>query len=268
MAGKFMQRLFRNKAAYFLALSLLLPAVTPSTGVAETIRDCDACPELVQQPVGTAIGKTLVTKAQFAFFAKETGFKSEGGCTVHSGAGWRLEAAANWESPGFEQAEDHPVVCVTWLDAVAYAEWLTEKTGKPYRLLTFAESDAIAHPGGATFPWGEKLGDVCTQANIADMNYRKAFPNEKRKTFACDDHYSHTSPVTAFPPTAEGFHDVVGNAWEWTNDCMKGDCSNAVFRGGGWDVPNAERLKIGNSFGGRVLLRNFVIGLRVMRDRS
>lgn len=257
----------RGKALLtFLTFAVFLQGT--GADAAETVRDCDNCPELIERDDGMAVGKTLVTRAQFTAFAEETGFTPEGGCTVNNGVNWRLDPAATWKTPGFEQADDHPVVCVTWLDAVAYAEWLTEKTGKPYRLLTFAESDAIAHPGGATFPWGEKLGDVCRRANMADESYLRAFPDEKRKTFACDDTYAHTSPVSAFPPTSEGFHDVVGNTWQWTNDCLKGDCSNAVFRGGGWNVPVAERLKIGNSFADRIVLRNFVIGLRVLRDRS
>jgi formylglycine-generating enzyme len=250
------------------AVIVAMVSLAPAAGAADIVKDCAECPELVVGGSGKAIGQTLVTRKQFEAFAVDTGFSPKEGCLINDGANWSLDAAATWRSPGYEQTDDHPVVCVTWLDAVAYTDWLSEKTGKPYRLPTFAESDAIAHPDKTKYPWGKKAGNICARANLADQSYGKVFVKDTREMVRCDDKYTYTSPVKAFPPTSEGYYDAAGNVWQWTSDCLKGDCSNAVFRGGGWNDPEIKRLEIGNSFADRIVLRNFVIGLRVMREEN
>lgn len=247
---------------------LAMVSWTTTTSAAEIIKDCSDCPELIARKDGTAIGQTLVTRKQFAAFAQDTDFVAKGGCLLNDGVNWNNDDKASWQSPGFEQTDDHPVVCISWLDAVAYADWLTKKTGKPYRLLTFAESDAMAHPNKTKYPWGKKLGNVCARGNIADGSYKKVFAKDPRPVVHCSDKYVYTSPVKAFPPTSEGFYDVAGNVWQWTNDCLKGDCSNAVFRGGGWNDPETKRFGLGDSWADRIILKNFVIGTRVMRDKN
>lgn len=231
-----------------------------------TIQDCEGCPELVTLPSGLIIGATLVTVDQFARFADDTGFEGKG-CTLFDAGKPSLDPDADWRNPGFEQTGDHPVVCVNWLEATAYADWLSEKTGQSYRLPTLEESQEAAAGGtSSTFFWGEDPNEACAHASVAEANYKAQYPTDPRNILTCDDGYTYTSPVKAFPPNAYGVYDAVGNAWQWTNSCLNGDCANAVMRGGGWNVPNPKYFKISESFGDRILLRNHILGFRVMRD--
>jgi formylglycine-generating enzyme required for sulfatase activity len=94
---------------------------------------------MVALPRGFLMSRSPVTRAEFQVFAAETGFAQPNwGC--------------KWNAAGIAQEDDHPVVCVSWLDATAYAEWLTESTGHPYRLPSFEESAAAA--AGATSRFG------------------------------------------------------------------------------------------------------------------
>jgi formylglycine-generating enzyme required for sulfatase activity len=250
-----------------LGLAVSLPASAQAPGP-EITSDCDGCPELVPMPDGSGdIGRFTVTRDQFAAFAEDTGFKQDGTCVTGFNGQWGNDPTATWENPGFEQQGNHPVVCVTWLDATAYVDWLSEKTGKSYRLPTLEESTAAASAGSdGPFPWGADEADICEHGNVADLAYAAGQPDDPAPNLACDDHYVFTSPVDAFPPNAAGIYDGIGNVWQWTNSCLQGDCSNAIFRGGGWNVPWIKSYQIGESFGDRILLRNFVIGFRVFRD--
>ena len=261
-----------NRSVWLFALALLLPlpiggqGIGPAMAQDEVIKDCADCPELVLLPDGSSIGKYLVTRDQFAVFANDTGFSGKG-CTQRYHNKWGLNPDADWTAPGFEQAGDHPVVCMSWLDATAYAEWLSGKTGKPYRLPTVEESSAAAaaeSPG--PYVWGADKDAVCEVGNVADASYLAAFPDDDRAILSCDDGYAYTSPVTAFPPNAYGLYDGIGNAWQWTNSCLQGDCANAIFRGGGWNVSAMRYFEATESFGDRIALRNFILGFRVLRD--
>jgi sulfatase modifying factor 1 len=253
------------------ALPLLLPtfvkpAPAQSPPALREFRDCADCPVMVEIPGRMVIGKYPITRGEFRVFAQATDLVSEG-CTLRGEQKRSLVAEANWLAPGFEQTDDHPVICVNWLEATAYADWLTERTGRLYRLPTFEESSAAAAAGTKTaFWWGEEFDNACAHANIADAQFRKAYPKDERKIPGCDDGYVHTSPVTTFPANEWGLHDMAGNVWNWTNSCLKGDCSNAIFRGAGWDVPFSKLFRSDYSFGDRIVLRNDVIGFRVLRE--
>ncbi len=222
---------------------------------------------MVDLPTGAAMSQTLITRDMFQVFAEETGFPEQESCVLRYDGNFRKTDGASWRNPGFEQAGDHPVVCVTWLDATAYADWLSEKTGRPYRLPTWEESAEAAAAGAQSkFWWGDDFSDVCTYANAADASFRAVFPEDPRRILDCDDGYANTSPATAFPQNPWGLYDVVGNVWQWTNSCLEGDCSNAIFRGGAWTVPNAKHFRNDGQWADRILLRNNAIGFRVLRD--
>ena len=84
-----------------------------------------------------------VTRGQFAAFAKDNGYmtdaEKEGWAYVWTNGNWNKVSGASWKSPGFDQTDEHPVVDVSWNDAVAFCQWLSRNEGKHYRLPTEAE---------------------------------------------------------------------------------------------------------------------------------
>lgn len=250
----------------FPVLSLGALALAAFSVSGQEIRDCAVCPELVELPDGTLIGKYPVKRGEFRAFAEATGFTGKG-CSLRRGTRRGWSDGSDWTDPGYPQQDDHPVVCVSWNDAVAYTDWLTELTGHLYRLPTLEESARAAAGGTETeFWWGDDYGAICDHANSADVSFRGGFPEDERDLQDCDDGFINTAPVTAFPANLWGVHDAVGNVWNWTNSCLRGDCSNAIFRGGGWDTPLRRFFKSEEFFGDRIVLRNDVIGMRVLRE--
>lgn len=250
------------------ASALALTAARAETPLPEgAVRDCPDCPAMIELPDGSAMGVYPVTLDEFRVFAAEEGIEGVTECFVWNGTNWRRRAETGWENPGFAQAGDHPVVCVNWLEATAYADWLSERTGRSYRLPTFEESAAAALGGAeGAFWWGDDFGQVCAHANAADAAFRSTYPEDTRPVLECEDGHAHTSPVAAFAPNAWGLHDTLGNVWEWTNSCLKGDCSNAVFRGAAWATPFPRHFQRDGQWADRIVLRNSGIGFRVMRD--
>jgi formylglycine-generating enzyme len=125
---------------------------------------------------------------------------------------WRLVDGANWKRPEGPDSDikdrlDHPVIHVTWNDAIAYCRW----AGK--RLPTEAEWEFAARGGfeQLTFPWGNELEpDGKHMCNV----WQGDFPDVN----SAEDGYISTAPVTAFEPNGLGFRNIVGNVWEWCHD--------------------------------------------------
>lgn len=125
---------------------------------------------------------------------------------------WRQVQGATWRQPEGPQADldgrdDHPVVHVAWVDAIAYCAWAG------VRLPTEAEWEHAARGGieDAPFPWGSEL----EPAGAHRMNvFQGEFPNRDDGT----DGYRGTAPVRSFPPNGFGLHEVTGNVWEWCAD--------------------------------------------------
>jgi formylglycine-generating enzyme required for sulfatase activity len=250
-------------------------------------RDCADCPEMVVIPPGRftmgspsgeagrfdaegpqhsvaipgvfGVGKYEVTRGQFARFVSESGHSSAGGCYAWTGSQWEQDASKGWRNPGYPQTDDDPVVCVSWEDAKAYTQWLTRKAGKAYRMLTEAEWEYAARAGSqASRPWGDNPSDACRYANVADASARSGVPGTGGWTFHdCNDGRAYTAPVGSYQANAFGLHDMIGNAWEWTEDCWNskyagapsegnawtsGECGLRVLRGGSWfDYPQGTR---------------------------
>jgi len=205
--------------------------------------------------------KTEVTRGEFARFVAASGHKTgaeeRGVCLT--GNGEKKTRGASWKAPGFTQADHHPVVCVDWFDALAYANWLSGKQGltrcydgarwirgcSGYRLPTEAEWEYAAR-GGTTsaLPGGELTSLRCEKnARLDDMGWY------------CGNAGGETHSVAQMMPNSLGLHDMHGNAWEWVWDVFEkygasratdptgpvadddspvGEEQDRVVRGGGW----------------------------------
>ena len=219
----------------------------------EAGRGSDENPQrVVTIPRSLAVGKYLVTRGEFAAFVKDTGRKLAA-CEHWDGKAFQTEDGIDWSNT-FHQTGRHPVVCVDWNDARAYAQWLSRKTGKPYRLLSESEWEYAARAGTTTaWYWGDRESSQCRYANGADLSAKgkgiaaPGFVN-------CDDRYAETSPVGSFRPNRFGLYDMAGNAGEWVEDCYHDTYNETpadggametclpkfhnarVMRGGGWNA--------------------------------
>jgi formylglycine-generating enzyme required for sulfatase activity len=195
---------------------------------------------------GFYMGVHPVTRGQFARFVRKSGYKTqgerEGGAYVWTGNEWELDAATNWRSPGYEQTDDHPVVCVSWNDGVAFAKWLAEQENNPVRLPTESEWEYSCRAGTNTpFHFGETI-------STDEVNYDGKYTRGNRKKQV----RQKTTPVGSFPANAWGLYDMHGNVFEWCQDWLGdypqkdvGDPQGPkegqyrVLRGGSWN-DNAE----------------------------
>ena len=225
-----------------------------------------------------AVGVKEVTREEFGRFVNETGRWMGDSCRTYEGGEWEWRSGRNWRNPGFSQTDGHPVVCVNWDDAKAYVGWLSGETGEGYRLLSESEWEYLARGGrGTSRYWGESEVGQCRNANGADREAKRH--NSGWTTVECDDGHYWTSPVGSFSPNGFGLRDVLGNVWEWVEDCWNesyrgaptdgsawesGECGRRVLRGGSWiNAPGLLRSanRVGNSTG----LRSYVFGFRVAR---
>jgi formylglycine-generating enzyme required for sulfatase activity len=207
----------RNRHTWFLFLCWLLfslssPALTQETLEAQglSFRLIPGGTSLLGSPVNEAgrytdeapphkvslkpfyLAATETTNAQYARFLKDTG---------HPPPPYWQDETLN--------ASDQPVVGVTWLDARAFCDWLTQKTGVVHRLPQETEWEAAARGGlvGEPYPWGRELPN-------AGGRYRaNYYPDDFE-----DDGFRLTAPVASFPANGYGLFDMAGNVSEWGAD--------------------------------------------------
>lgn len=180
-----------------------------------------------------AMGKFEVTVAEFAAFAEATDYAATQGCIRLTGPRrLRTDPELNWRNPGFAQADNDPVVCVSLDDALAYTDWLTEQTGRNYTIPSEAQWEYAAKAGttGRYF-WGDDFGAACEYANV---NFTKPDDADEGWSPPCDDGYPGIAPVGQFKPNAYGLHDTVSNVWEWTTDCAHKNYVGAPADGSAW----------------------------------
>jgi formylglycine-generating enzyme required for sulfatase activity len=196
-----------------------------------------ALPEMVRIPGHNfEVGRYEVTFAQWDACA------AEGGCNRYrpSDEGWGRG--------------NRPVINVSWNDAQAYVQWLSQRTGQRFRLLTEAEWEIAARAGTTTdFSWGNQE-PVCDQNALNGANFPR-----------CTD--NRTLPVGSFQPNGYGIHDVHGNVSEWVEDCFGTDCSRErVLKGISW-VPSVLDVRTASYFrgGSGPEYRYNNIGFRVAR---
>jgi formylglycine-generating enzyme required for sulfatase activity len=229
----------------------------------EVGRDDDEGPQTEIEVAPFRLAKYEVTVREFGRFVEATGYRTDAernsavngqtaeGCFSWKGGeefGW--VAGRSWRDPGFPQGDRHPVVCVSWNDAVAYAKWLSAETGKGYRLPSEAEQEWALRGGAAgAYPWGGSAEGACVYGNVADASAKRRFPGFT--TVSCDDGYVFTAPVGSLAANAYGLYDMSGNVWEWSADCYRSypggrrgseavggldaGCEARVLRGASWN---------------------------------
>ena len=188
-----------------------------------------------------AISKHEVTLGEFKRFVKASRYRPDSersGCGRSSGI-VRDSAKSSWKRPGFKQAENHPVVCVSRRDAMAYATWLSRETGRSYRLPSVVEWQYAARAGSQWAMLDLGFGDLddwkakgwtnhCGRANLQEAS------GEVHAHARCLDGVKRTAPVGSFPPNGIGIHDMIGNVWEWVPTCYesKGELPSQNRNGG------------------------------------
>lgn len=164
------------------------------------------------------IDPTEVSNTEFAAFVDATGYKTDAEKRGYSWVfkrgmkDWELAEGADWRhplGPGSSIADrmDHPVVNVSWNDAVAYAAW----AGK--RLPTEAEWEYAARGGheGEIYPWGNELKPG---GKPAANFWQGTWPDKN----ILEDGFYYTAPAMSFSPNGFGLYDMIGNVWEWAAD--------------------------------------------------
>ena len=182
-----------------------------------------------------ALSNREVTRIEFEAFALATDY------VMNSGAGGGEEfcdmEVVSWQSPGFEQTDEDPVVCVSWADANAYIEWLNSRTGLKFRLPTEAEWEYAARSGTSdSYWWGSEF-------DSKTGNYQG--------TSDTDEWNFGTAPAARFPSNPLDLHDMLGNVSEWVEDCWHSDYNGAPRDGSAWADDNCEqRVTRGGSWSG------------------
>jgi len=258
--------------------------IAPGSG--ESFRDADFAPEMVVVPAGSfmmgspeseegrdddegpqhavtipqpfAVGKYPVTFAEwdaYVALASSSGLFGIGGNKLHKP-----------DDKGWGRG-NRPVINVSWDDAQAYVKWLSEKTGKTYRLLSEAEWEYVARAGTQTrYFFGND------ESTLGAHGWYEA------------NSFDRTQPVGEKNPNAWGLHDVFGNVWERVEDCWNesyadkpdrlkasggawtsGDCDRRVLRGGSW-IDHPQYLRSASRFrSNRDYRYNYRFGFRLAR---
>ena len=249
-------------------------AASPAAPAAEAInrefRECAVCPEMVAVPGGSftmgspptergrfdaegpqhavtvrafAIGKFVVTNAEFSTFLLDTGYQPPA-CNTTLHLGWKSPGNGLVYTPGMVESPLWPATCLNWSDAQAYISWLNTKVragpptsaarAGPYRLPSEAEWEYAVRAGTSTARWwGDAIGVGQANCNGCGSKWDGSL----------------LAPVGSFPANPFGIHDALGNVWQWVNDCWNdsyvgaprdgsswstGNCSKRVLRGGSW----------------------------------
>jgi formylglycine-generating enzyme required for sulfatase activity len=235
------------------------PAAAEERGERE-FKECPDCPDMVGIPAGSfvmgsparetgrfqnegpqhaitvkafALGKYPVTNEEFLKFLQATGY-SPMPCNTLLNQTWHSMGQGRAYSPFVVEPRRWPAACLDWKDAQAYIAWLNGEVrkarpglaGNPYRLPSEAEWEYAARAGTAAARWwGDAVGN-----NNANCN-------------GCGSRWDNMelADVGSFPPNPFGLYDMLGNVWQWTEDCWHGSYAGAPKDGGPWREKNCAK---------------------------
>jgi formylglycine-generating enzyme required for sulfatase activity len=196
------------------------------------------------------IGKIEVTRNQFQLFVESSKYKTDAekskGAYTKISYKWKQKRGINWKNPGFIQDDGHPVVCISWNDAVEYCKWLSGEKGLTFTLPSEAQWEKAARGADRRkYPWGNHDPYYLEEfyANYDPGIYNWDLYEKKR--------FYNTSPVEFYPKgeSPYGLSDMAGNVWEWCSDWHESSYYNIsspknpkgppygvkrVVRGGSW----------------------------------
>jgi formylglycine-generating enzyme required for sulfatase activity len=243
----------------------------------DSFKECTDCPEMIVVPAGSFVmGSDVYVRPEvtqphpvefskpFAVSKFEQTFSEWQTCVAYG------ECSSHISDSDFGRGQ-HPVINVSWDESQRYVEWLSKMTGRTYRLLTEAEYEYATRAGTKTYyPWGDAVG-----VNNANCQ-------------GCGSQWDNrqTAPVGSFTANGFGLFDMVGNVWEWVEDCyhsgyevetpqgkltapadgsawMSDDCKQRVARGGSW-LSYPGSIRSSNRIGFTSFRANF-LGFRVAR---
>jgi formylglycine-generating enzyme required for sulfatase activity len=243
----------------------------------ESFRDCADCPEMLRIPSGSFLmgspakererdswedPRHTVQVSAFAIGKYAVTFEEWDACVAASGCSTRPS------DEGWGRGR-RPVINVSWEHAQEYASWLSKKAGKTYRLPSEAEWEYAARAGTTTaYYWGDHIGTG--HANCYGCGSRWD--------------YKQTAPVGSFDPNPWGLYDLLGNVYQWTQDCWHdsyrgaptdgsawtaGECLQRVVRGGSWnDEPSFSRSAFRIGITGPFITVGFRVVRTANRDES
>jgi formylglycine-generating enzyme required for sulfatase activity len=234
----------------------------------ETFRDCPDCPEMVVVPAGEfdmggkenpfeAPPHRVTIAKPYAIQRREVNFDEWDAC-ADAGACKNRPSDHGWGRG------KQPVIDVSWEDAEQFVGWLSQKTGRKYRLPSEAEWEYAARAGTTSpFWWGRDVGkgnancDNCGEASL-----------------------HKTVPTGSFRPNGFGLYDTAGNVYEWVEDCWNDNYAKAPKDGSAWTTGQCrQRVLRGGSFANKanaatsaarfrydIDVRYYANGFRLVRD--
>jgi formylglycine-generating enzyme required for sulfatase activity len=255
-------------------VTALTAAQERALNAGDSFKECSGCPEMIVVPagrftMGSPAGQGDVSERPqhdvtidrpFAVAKFQLTFDEWDACAAHG------DCAQGVSDSGWGRGR-RPVINVSWGDAQTYVKWLSRVTGKTYRLLSEAESEYAARAGSETkYPWGDDI--KLDGKAMANCN-------------GCGSEWDGkpTAPVDSFAANRFGLYQMVGNVWEWTEDCWHanyegapadgvpwttGDCGRRVVRGGSWNDDPAD-LRLAHRFRYYSDFRGHYLGFRVAR---
>lgn len=238
---------------------------------------------------GFAMARSAITVGQFREFVRASGYVPDsvklGGASVYderSGA-MRDDSSATWQDDyaGHKATDNLPVVNVSWNDAKAYADWLSQRTGKIYRLPSEAEFEYALRGGTTTrYWWGDGVPTRLVE-NLTGSGDRSHSGRHWSNSFrGYRDGYWGPAPVMSFVANPFGLYDINGNVSEWGGDCwhdnyirapadgsawLNPGCTAHVVRGGSWGS-SPEQVNSAYRQGNNADVRSGRVGFRVVRE--